>query len=363
MNYDFDNDLSLKLKLSLANDYTDNWDGRRFGNNSLTIRQQLRSTVKNITQRIGLRLSVRKILTIHKKDIQWLYERLADSESRELLLSVMAYRILGHRKVKLPLNTSAYWNELDELEISADTNDCIELDFLEWKVCRNDLKDYGYPVQVYARASGVMTQFLLQQYRCVTEGHTIEANDGDTVIDCGGCYGDTALYFACKAGQHGKVYSFEFMPNNLSVFNRNLTCNPAVGSRVEIIPHPVWACSGETLYIEGHGPATNVTKTPKTIDINKVSTLCIDNLVHQRLIKHINFIKMDIEGSELEALRGAEQTIRRDKPKLAISVYHKLQDFWEIPQWIDTLNLGYRFYIRHFTIHSEETVLFAEVTE
>ena len=47
------------------------------------------------------------------------------------------------------------------------------------------------------------------------------------------------------------------------------------------------------------------------------------------------------------------------KPKLAITVYHSLEDFWEIPRWIDGLGLGYKFYLRHFTIHAEETVLFA----
>ena len=68
---------------------------------------------------------------------------------------------------------------------------------------------------------------------------------------------------------------------------------------------------------------------------------------------------MDIEGAELEALKGATNTIQTFRPKLAISVYHRTRDFWEIPQWIDSLNLGYQFHLRHFTIHAGETVLFA----
>jgi hypothetical protein len=69
---------------------------------------------------------------------------------------------------------------------------------------------------------------------------------------------------------------------------------------------------------------------------------------------------MDIEGAELEALKGAKKTLLLFKPKLAISVYHNLHDLWTIPQWIESLDLGYQFYLRHFTIHSEETVLFAK---
>jgi hypothetical protein len=72
----------------------------------------------------------------------------------------------------------------------------------------------------------------------------------------------------------------------------------------------------------------------------------------------VDFIKMDIEGAEMQALRGAEESIRRFRPKMAITVYHSLEDFWEIPKWIAQLGLGYRFYLRHFTIHQEETVLF-----
>ena len=66
-----------------------------------------------------------------------------------------------------------------------------------------------------------------------------------------------------------------------------------------------------------------------------------------------------IEGSELAALRGAESTIRRWRPKLAISIYHRPEDFFVIPSWIDSLGLGYRFYLDHYSIHGEETVLYA----
>ena len=64
-----------------------------------------------------------------------------------------------------------------------------------------------------------------------------------------------------------------------------------------------------------------------------------------------------------QALRGAEESIRRFQPKLAITFYHSLEDFWEIPEWIAQLGLGYQFYLRHFTIHQEETVLFAKAAK
>ena len=53
-------------------------------------------------------------------------------------------------------------------------------------------------------------------------------------------------------------------------------------------------------------------------------------------------------------------TIRRWRPNLgAISIYHRPEDFFVIPAWIDSLGLGYRFYLDHYSIHNEETVLYA----
>jgi hypothetical protein len=77
-------------------------------------------------------------------------------------------------------------------------------------------------------------------------------------------------------------------------------------------------------------------------------------------VKQIDFIKMDIEGAELDALIGAERTIRSYRPQLAISVYHSLQDLVRIPKWIASLDLGYEFHLDHFTIHQEETILFSK---
>ena len=70
---------------------------------------------------------------------------------------------------------------------------------------------------------------------------------------------------------------------------------------------------------------------------------------------------MDIEGAEQKALQGAVETLKRFKPDLAISIYHSLKDYSEIALWIDSLQLGYKFHVRHFTIHLEETVLFATI--
>ena len=75
--------------------------------------------------------------------------------------------------------------------------------------------------------------------------------------------------------------------------------------------------------------------------------------------RKVTFLKMDIEGSELAALRGAERIIREQRPKLAICVYHKPEDMWEIPGFILNCHPDYKLYLRHYSISYTETVLYA----
>jgi hypothetical protein len=71
-----------------------------------------------------------------------------------------------------------------------------------------------------------------------------------------------------------------------------------------------------------------------------------------------SFIKMDLEGWELSALRGSERHIAKDNPILAISVYHSIDDFWTIPKYITSVNNKYKIYLRHYTEGWSETVMY-----
>lgn len=350
------------VESSTNNNYTDNYDYRRFGppkSNSISF---LKTLIKKLIQGNFIYSTTSSRLAIIKENsekFQWLYDHLEDEESKSLLISVLAYRFLGYKHVKLPLNTPEYWEKLLELDALTLGADKIDLGFMDWQMYRQNLASLGYPIELFIRPSGVMTQFILQQYRCITERSAIEVEEGDYVIDAGGCYGDTALNFAAKAGEMGHIFSFEFLPENLKIFEYNLSLNPTLSGRIHIIRRPLWSNSDKNLYILANGPGTKVVEKSNDPIAKHIKTTSIDSFMRHNNLPRIDFIKMDIEGSELEALKGAEQTINQHKPKLAITVYHQLQDFWEIPQWIDSLKLGYTFHLRHFTIHSEETVLFA----
>ena len=73
-----------------------------------------------------------------------------------------------------------------------------------------------------------------------------------------------------------------------------------------------------------------------------------ENLLNKLKESNVNFIKMNIEGSELQALKGSQNTIKKWKPRLAIAAYHKTWDLWEVPLILHEMNSSYRFYLRSY---------------
>ncbi len=355
---------------SLSNWHEDNYDFYRFGpkleeqpqrswKTPFKAYLRRRGYVPSGLQSDGVMVAV-QLVEKHLARFEWLYNQLADDESRDILVKVLAFRALGHRRVKLPLNTPAYWAALKQMKRLANPSDFIPVSFPNWQLHLLDLNAVGVPVQLYFTPKGAYSQFVLEQYRCRSDVIDIAVKPGDYVIDAGACWGDTALYFAYRSRPDGRVFSYEFVTDNLEILRRNLALNPDLNNRIQVVERAAWGESNVTISVRGEGPGSQVSVAETSASEVGPLTLAIDDLAVQQKLPRIDFIKMDIEGAELPALRGATQAIRRHKPKLAISVYHRLSDFFEIPEFLDSLAVGYRFFLRHYTIHAEETVLFAE---
>jgi FkbM family methyltransferase len=288
--------------------------------------------------------------------LAWLHDNLADDTSRELLLLLLEYRVLGSNNVALPLRYDRSWQQKKEnveralVRRSVGKQGPWSLDEFEYQTPRG-------PIRVALHTYGFATTFLAEHYALRRGASNVFVHPGDVVIDGGGCWGDTALYFASEAGETGHVYSFEFDPKNLELLRANLDRNPKLRNLVTVVEHALWRESDKELAFEPSGPGTAL--APGTDGASKTTTLSIDTFVERQSLTRIDFIKMDIEGAELDALIGAEQTLRRFKPRLAISLYHSLDDYFRIPQYLAQLELGYRFHLHHATIHMEETLLFA----
>lgn len=292
---------------------------------------------------------------------EYLYNLLADDASKDLLVKLIAFRILGHRKVRLPRNTPQYWEDIARVNSLSTDDPLLPIETMGLSLAVKDVSPLGYDMKFYAGDGGVACCLVQKQYEYHHGNVHVKAEAGDVVVDAGVCWGETSIYFAHEVGPTGKVLSFEFIPSNLEVARRNLDMNPHLKDRILLVEQPLWSGSGLPLAYVDWGPGSRVTSDPdklNTLD-GIVHTTTIDESLALAKLDKIDFIKMDIEGAELESLYGAEQSIRKYRPKLAISLYHKPDDYKTIPRYLAGLDLNYRFYLEHHTIFNNETVLFA----
>ena len=295
----------------------------------------------------------------HIEELERFYNLLQDDYSRSLLIALLKFKVLGPDHATLPLNNKEYW----------DRQNSIDRDFLQqartvrmpsgWDLNRYSVQGVQQPIELHAHPMNILPAFCLENYAYRQGAAVIQAEPGDVVIDGGGGWGDVALYFADKVGKEGKVYCFEFVEENLEIVRKNVALNPHLADRIEIVPNALWAGSGNTISYRPEGPGTSLQNGEDRQNTAHVSTLSIDDFVRDKPIPAVHLIKLDVEGAELSALQGAEETIRAFRPKLAVSLYHKDDDFIVIPHYLDKLGLQYEFFLDHFTTHMEETVLFA----
>ena len=163
----------------------------------------------------------------------------------------------------------------------------------------------------------------------------LKLSEGNIVIDGGAYDGPQTTIFANQVGEDGLVYAFE--PRALSesqLDNDNL-------KNVKVIPKALWD-KKTMLYFVENGGRTSVS-TQKAQCSTKVEGISIDEFIQENFINNLELIKFDIEGAEMEGLRGGEKSIKRFRPKLVISLYHKLEHYFEIPIYLNSILPDYRF--------------------
>lgn len=174
--------------------------------------------------------------------------------------------------------------------------------------------------------------------------------DGREVFVDAGCYdGANSVQFSKWSKSDAKVYAIEPDADNVKVCQDVLSHN---NISYEIYQGGVWSSKTTLCFNSSADTGSCISQDGDDV----IEVISIDELTHK---DKVTFIKMDIEGSELQALYGCENTIRNNKPKLAICVYHKPEDIWEIPELILKFNPEYKLYMRHYTIKDTETVLYA----
>ena len=165
---------------------------------------------------------------------------------------------------------------------------------------------------------------------------------GAIVIDGGAYDGGTCLRFTERGF---KVYGFELDKNlfgyaaKLANEKNFVVENVGLGSHNHI-----------DKYLPLNGGSTHLDKDGS----ESAQIITLDSYVREKNLPCVDFIKLDVEGAELDVLRGASTTIARFKPILAISAYHKWDDFWTLMEFIKALNPDYKFALRHYHVSPED---------
>jgi len=181
----------------------------------------------------------------------------------------------------------------------------------------------------------------------VYEDEELKIGSNDIVLDCGANIGIFSVYASKKAKI---VYAFEPSENEITSLYENRTLNNC--NNIKIISKAVLD-NNKSARLVLLGVVSNylVSKENKekrnSEDILDIETTSIDEFVEKERLEKVDFIKMDIEGSEGKALLGAKKTLKRFKPKLALSIYHKFSDFYKLPLLVRKLNPDYKIRIRN----------------
>jgi FkbM family methyltransferase len=210
----------------------------------------------------------------------------------------------------------------------------------------------------------LLTRYLQMQLRCdfaamptPDEEHyfpseLVDPRSVDIVVDCGAYDGDTLKYALSRFGPKFRRWiAFEPDPTNVELLRRNVASLPNdVAERVEVRAAAVGETAGQVRFAATGTVASAISRSGGV----EVELVRLDDALADTAP---TYMKFDVEGAEMSALRGCTQLIRRHRPVLAICTYHRTSDHWEIPLFVADLEPSYRLYLR---LHEGyDTVLYA----
>lgn len=196
----------------------------------------------------------------------------------------------------------------------------------------------------------------------ILEPQTLAKMRQKDIIDAGGHVDDSAIIFE-REFTDKKVYTFEPTQENYEKMLQTIKLNSS--SRIVPIKKGLGA-TNSTMQMSisdfNYGIGSSIALDRGFGKTQAVEVVKLDDFVRENKIE-VGFIKVDIEGFEMEFLKGAKETIMQQKPAMLISIYHQPSDYFGIKPLIESWNLGYKFKICKGVDLTliDETVLFCEV--
>jgi FkbM family methyltransferase len=177
----------------------------------------------------------------------------------------------------------------------------------------------------------------------------VTLSDHEIFVDCGAFDGDTIRDFIGRAPGYKLIYAFEADASNYQTLDKHIRENDL--PNIRIFRNAVWNKQEKIAF----DPSSDMLSRVGDAGGVTVDAVRLDDVINTSVTQ----IKMDIEGAEFEALSGAQETIRKYRPRLTICVYHKYQDLTRIAQFLVQLVPEYKLFLRHHSPYGAELVLYA----
>jgi FkbM family methyltransferase len=274
-----------------------------------------------------------------KEDYFRLIEGL-DAESIKVVVRVLS-RIQNYRKEK----TSYFWFTEHERTELAKIHDLHFSSIVK-------LADSCYAYGKYLLPRRIISTTIFYYNHFVDMLAHIEKLKNKEIIDVGGFIGDSAVILAKYTNKN--VHVFEPVSSMYDLCQQTVELNKlknvvlnktALGSKTELKNINL---AGDTSTLLESNQFNGDRCKQESVEI-----ITLDDYVAKNQLQ-VGLIKVDVEGFEQEFLRGAEQTIKTQRPALLLSIYHNADDFFKIKPLIESWNLGYKFKI---TKPSDLTIL------
>jgi FkbM family methyltransferase len=182
------------------------------------------------------------------------------------------------------------------------------------------------------------------------DGELIRFSSNEVFVDGGALNLDTSRILLSKCDSVNKIYAFE--PDSSNYKNCLKVKETEVLEQIEVFNLGLYNKTEVLSFTQYDNGSSHISCKGNS----KIHVVALDEVLQD---KNITFIKMDIEGAELDALHGAATIIKKYRPKLAISIYHRPNHIIDIPTYLKTLIPDYKLYIRHYSIYPQETILYA----
>ena len=163
-----------------------------------------------------------------------------------------------------------------------------------------------------------------------------ERRKDEVFVDLGAFNGDSALSFIKTYEEYKRIYCYEITPDIFQSMKNNLQKYP----NIELRQKGAGAAPGQMYLSQDEFQVANRLVEEGSMSVDVVR---IDDDINEP----VTFIKMDIESGEQNAIRGCTRQIQENRPNLAICTYHGNHDLYAIPQLIDDIQPGYKFYMRY----------------